>query len=232
MSADEDHAPLAQRYDSGKFTQLDEPLYRYILEHGAREDEALAAVREETAAMGDIAVMQIAPEQGAFLTMLARLIGATEALELGTFTGYSAICIARGLAPAGRLVCCELSEEYAEIAARNLERAGVAGSVEIRIGRALETLSDMPRRELFDLVFIDADKETYPRYYEEVLPRLRAGGIAVLDNVLLRGRVLDPDPDDERARIVAELNRRIAADQRVDAVMLAVADGITLARKR
>jgi caffeoyl-CoA O-methyltransferase len=232
MSEAEDYAPLADRYQAGKFTSVDEPLHRYIVEHGVREDEALATVRAETAAMGEIAVMQIAPEQGAFLELLTRLIGAREALEVGTFTGYSAICIARGLDPAGRLLCCELSEEYAATAARNFERAGVAGRTEIRIGPALDTLRALPDRELFDLAFIDADKESYPAYFEEALARVRPGGVIVLDNVLLRGRVLDPEPDDERAQIMAELNRAVAADERVDPVMLAVADGITLARKR
>jgi caffeoyl-CoA O-methyltransferase len=216
----------------GKFTALDDALWEYIVAHAPGEDEALARVRSETAAMGDISVMQIAPEQGAFLTLLARTIGAREAIEVGTFTGYSAICIARGLDPPGRLVCCELSEEYAEIAGRNLERAGVAGRAEIRIGPALETLRALPERELFDLAFIDADKPGYPEYYDEVLARLRPGGIVMLDNVLLSGRVLDPQPDDEGARTMVALNDRIAADDRVDSVMLAIADGITLARKR
>jgi caffeoyl-CoA O-methyltransferase len=216
----------------GKFTALDDALWEYIVVHAPGEDEALARVRSETAAMGDISVMQIAPEQGAFLTLLARTIAAREAIEVGTFTGYSAICIARGLDPAGRLVCCELSEEFAEIAGRNLERAGVAGRAEIRIGPALETLRALPERELFDLAFIDADKPGYPAYYEEVLARLRAGGFVMLDNVLLSGRVLDPQPDDEGATTMAALNDRIAADDRVDSVMLAIADGITLARKR
>jgi caffeoyl-CoA O-methyltransferase len=214
-----------------KFTALDDSLHAYILGHSP-EDEVLARVREETAAMGDIAVMQIAPDQGAFLTLLARAIGARHAIEVGTFTGYSAICIARGLGPAGRLLCCELDEEYAEIASRNLEAAGVAEKTEIRIGPALDTLRDLPGDELFDIGFIDADKESYPEYYDEVLARLRPGGLVMLDNVLLRGRVLDPEPDDERAEIVSRLNERIAADARVEAVMLGVADGITLALKK
>jgi caffeoyl-CoA O-methyltransferase len=214
-----------------KFTALDDSLHAYILDH-TPEDEVLARVREETAAMGDIAVMQIAPDQGSFLTLLARAIGARHAIEVGTFTGYSAICIARGLGPAGRLLCCELDEEYAEIASANLEAGGVAEKTEIRIGPALDTLRALPADELFDLGFIDADKETYPEYYEEILARLRPGGIVMLDNVLLRGRVLDPQDDDERAEIVNRLNAAIAADERVDAVMLGVADGITLALKK
>jgi predicted O-methyltransferase YrrM len=180
--------------------------------------------------------MQIAPDQGAFMTLLAKLIGAREAIELGTFTGYSAICIARGLADGGRLVCCELSEEYAEIAARNLEDAGVAERAEIRIGPALETLHTLPERELFDLAFIDADKTNYPEYYELCLARLRQGGLILVDNILAAGRVLEPDAvDADSAGYVAaimELNDRIRDDERVDAAMVSIADGLTLARKR
>ena len=215
-----------------KFTPLTDDLHRYMVDRGARQDEVLAAVERETAAMGDISVMQIAPDQGAFMTLLARLVGAREAIELGTFTGYSAICIARGLAPGGRLIACELSEEYAETAARNLERAGVADRVEIRIGPALETLGALPEREVFDLGFIDADKETYPAYYEQVLARTRPGGVIVVDNVLAAGRVIDPLNDQEQVVAIRATNDLIAADERVDAAMVGIADGLMLARKR
>ena len=215
-----------------KFTALTDELHDYMVAHGARQDEVLRRVQEETAQMGDIAVMQIAPDQGALMTMLARLIGAREAIELGTFTGYSAICIARGLAPGGRLIACELSEEYAEIAAGNLAAAGVADRVEIRIGPALETLRALPEAEAFDLGFIDADKENYPSYYEEVLLRTRPGGLIVVDNVLAAGRVVDPDNDQPQVVAIRETNDLIAADERVDAAMVGVADGLMLARKR
>lgn len=218
-----------------KFTALTDELHAYMVEHGARQDDVLRRVQEETAAMGDISVMQIAPDQGAFMTLLGRLVGASEAIELGTFTGYSAICIARGLAPGGRLIACELSEEYAEIAARNLEAASVGDRVEIRIGPALETLRAMPERELFDLAFIDADKQGYPDYYEQVLARLRPGGVALVDNVLAGGQVIDDHPDDDhRAQIEAirRVNDLIAADERVDVAMVGIADGLTIARKR
>jgi caffeoyl-CoA O-methyltransferase len=215
-----------------KFTPLTDELHEYMVAHGARQDEVLRRVQEETAAMGDIAVMQIAPDQGAFMTLLARVLGAREAIELGTFTGYSAICIARGLAPGGRLIACELSEEYAEIAAGNLAAAGVADRVEIRIGPALETLADIPAAETFDLAFIDADKESYPAYYEQVLARTRPGGLIVVDNVLAAGRVIDPDNDQEQVAAIRETNELIAADERVDCAMVAVADGLMLARKR
>ena len=203
-----------------------------MVEHGARQDDVLRRVQAETAAMGEISEMQIAPDQGAFMTLIARLIETREAIELGTFTGYSAICIARGLAPGGRLIACELSEEYAEIAAGNLAAAGVADRVEIRIGPALETLRAQPEREAFDLGFIDADKENYPAYYEAVLARTRPGGLIVVDNVLAAGRVIDPDNDQEQVIAIRELNDRIAADERVDAAMVGIADGLMLARKR
>ena len=215
-----------------KFTPLTDELHEYMVAHGARQDDVLRRVQEETAAMGDIAVMQIAPDQGAFMTLLARLTGAREAIELGTFTGYSAICIARGLVPGGRLIACELSEEYAEIAAANVAAAGVADRVEIRIGPALDTLADIPEREVFDLGFIDADKENYPAYYEAVLARTRPGGLIVVDNVLAAGRVTDPGNDQEQVLAIREANELIAADERVDTAMVAIADGLMLARKR
>lgn len=220
-----------------KFTVVDERLHRYIVEHGARQDGVLRRVQDETAAMGGISRMQIAPDQGAFMTLLARAIGAREALEVGTFTGYSAICIARGLEPGGRLLCCELSEEYAEIAARNLEDAGVAERVEIRVGPAAETLAALPDREVFDLTFIDADKTGYPLYYEEALERTRKGGLILLDNVLAGGRIAWPDsevPADRSETVAAlrELNDALAGDERVDLAMVAIADGLTIARKR
>ena len=215
-----------------KFTPLTDELHDYMVAHGARQDEVLRGVQDQTAAMGDIAVMQIAPEQGAFLTLLAKLIGAREAIELGTFTGYSAICIARGLAPGGRLLACELSEEYAGIAAANLEAAGVADRVEIRIGPAIDTVSAMPERELFDLAFIDADKESYPEYYELVLARTRPGGLIVVDNVLAAGRVIDETNDQPQVEAIRATNDLIAVDDRVDTAMVAIADGLMLARKR
>ena len=159
-----------------KFTPLNDELHDYIVERGAREDAALRTVREETAALGDIAVMQIAPDQGALMTMLARLIGARRAIEVGTFTGYSAICIARGLAEGGRLVCCELDPERAATAERNFELAGVAERIEVRVGPAGETLDELVAAggEPFDFAFVDADKQGYDGYYESCLQLLPA----------------------------------------------------------
>ena len=220
-----------------KFTALDERLHAYAVEHGARQDEVLRRVQEETAAMGDIAEMQIAPDQGAFMTLLTRAIGAREALEVGTFTGYSAICIARGLPPEGRLVCCELSEEFAEVAAKNLEDAGLANRAEIRVGPAAETLRDIPERDVFDLVFIDADKTSYAEYYELALPRTRAGGLILFDNVFANGNIAKPDDEveerwEENVKALRALNDQLAEDDRVDLAMVAIADGLTIARKR
>jgi caffeoyl-CoA O-methyltransferase len=174
--------------------------------------------------------MQITPDEGAFLTFLARLVGARRALEVGTFTGYSAISIARGLADGGTLTCLELEQEFATIAARNVEAAGLSDQVEIRVGPAEAALRAMPEEPTYDFAFLDADKTTYPAYYELIVPRLAPGGLLAIDNVLLRGAVIDPQ--DDRARTVADLNDRITADDRVDSVMIFVADGLTLARRR
>jgi len=218
-----------------KFTVLTPELHAYLVEHGARQDDLLLRLAAETAELGGISIMQVSPEQGALMNLLVRAIGARRALELGTFTGYSAICIARGLAPGGRLIACELSEEYAETAAANIEAAGVAERVEIRIGPAAQTLRGLPERETFDFAFIDADKPGYPEYYELVLARLRPGGLIAVDNVLAGGGVVserDADVKPESLEAILSLNERIAADDRVDIAMLAIADGLTLARKR
>ena len=225
----------------GKFVALTGELHDYIVRVGSREDEALVAVREQAAALGALFSMQISPDQGAFMTLLARMIGARRALELGTFTGYSAICIARGLAEGGVLLACEIDAERAETARANFAAAGVAERIEVRLGPAQETLDalDTESGEPFDFAFIDADKVGYPCYYESCLGLLRPGGLIVIDNVLRGGAVLDPEltaegrtDGDEGTRVVAELNERIAGDERVDLAMLAVADGITLALKR
>ncbi len=219
----------------GKYTALTDELHDYIVAHGTRQDEVLSRIEAETAAMGDVARMQIAADQGALITVLCRLIGAREALELGTFTGYSAICIARGLEPGGRLLACELSEEYAEIASANFEAAGVAERIEIRIGPAAETLAALPERELFDFAFIDADKVGYPTYYELVIARTRPGGLIMIDNVLGGGHVASGHENGtvtEQIEAIRATNDLVSADERVDTVMLGIADGVMLARKR
>lgn len=215
-----------------KYTVLTDELHAYLVEHGSRQDDVLRRLAAETAELGDIAVMQIAPDQGALITLLVRAVGARRALELGMFTGYSAICIARGLPDDGRLVACELSEEWARIARRYFAEAGVADRIELRLGAALETLRSLPADEQFEFAFIDADKQSYPSYYEEVLARMRPGGLVMIDNVLRGGAVLDPGNEEPGNPELRTLNDRIASDDRVDVAMLGVADGITLALKR
>jgi caffeoyl-CoA O-methyltransferase len=209
-------------------TEVTEEIGEYLARH-ARQDDLLARVERETAKRPD-ATMQITPDEGAFLTFLARLVGARRALEVGTFTGYSAISIARGLADGGTLTCLELEQEFATIAARHVEAAGLSDQVEIRVGPAEAALRAMPEEPTYDFAFLDADKTTYPAYYELIVPRLAPGGLLAIDNVLLRGAVIDPQ--DDRARTVADLNDRITADDRVDSVMIFVADGLTLVRRR
>jgi caffeoyl-CoA O-methyltransferase len=209
-------------------TQITQEMVDYLARH-SRQDDVLAQVEQETAGMPS-AQMATTPDEAALLTMLARLTGARRALEIGTFTGYGAISIARGLGDGGSLTCLEVSEDYASIARRHVEEAGLSDRVEIVVGPAADALRAMPEEPTFDYVFIDADKTAYPAYYELVVPRLVTGGLLLLDNVLLRGAVLDPR--DERSRIMAVLNDRVTADERVDSVMVFVADGLTLVRKR
>lgn len=210
---------------------LSDELARYLVEHGATPDPVAQALIDETAALGDISVMQIAPEQGRFTTLLTQILGARNAIEIGTFTGYSSLCIARGLADDGRLLCCDVSEEWTSVARRHWEQAGVADKVTLEIGPALDTVRRLERTEQFDLGFIDADKETYPAYYEEILVRLRPGGVILVDNVLWSGNVVDESMSDESTVAIRAFNDLVAADDRVDSVILPIADGLTLARK-
>jgi len=215
-----------------KFTTLTPRLYAYLLTHNPPRDAVLTDLAAETAALGGWGIMQVAHEQGAFLTLLAKLVGARRIVEVGTFTGYSAICLARGLAPDGRLLCCDMSEEWTAIARRYFARAGLVDRIELRIAPALETLRALPATPDIDLVFIDADKPNYRHYYEALLPRLRPGGLFVFDNVLWMGAVADPANQEESTAAIRALNDHLVADERVDTVMLPVADGVTLARKR
>jgi caffeoyl-CoA O-methyltransferase len=214
-----------------KSFQLSAEIHEYLVSHGSPPDDIERALIDETAGLGAIARMQIAPEQGALLRILTRLIGATRAVEVGTFTGYSALCIARGLAPTGRLLCCDVSDEWTKIGRRHWEAAGVADRIELRLGPALDTLQGLSLEESFDLAFIDADKPNYIAYYEELLPRLRVNGLVIVDNVLWGGSVVDPSADDGNVNAVRAFNDHLAGDARVEKVMLPVSDGITLARK-
>ena len=217
-----------------KFITMDESIYAYMQDHKSRQpgDDVLAELALETSALGKVSGMQIAAEQGAFMTMLARLIGAKSAIEIGTFTGYSALCIARGLAPGGRLLACDVSEEWTAIGKRHWEKAGVSDRIELRIGPGLETLRALPASATFDMAFVDADKPSYLAYYDELLVRLRPNGVMLFDNVLWSGKVADASASDESTVALRALNDRIAKDARVEAVMIGVADGLTLVRKR
>jgi len=195
----------------------------------AGQDEVLARVARETSDRPD-AMMQSRPDQGGLLTLLARMLDAREALEIGTFTGYGAICIARGLAEGGRLTCFEVDPELAEVARANVEAAGVGDRVTIRVGPAADGLAAIPEVPQVDLAYVDADKLAYPDYYDALVPRMRSGGLIVLDNTLLGGRVMEPG--NERGEVMNALNERIAADERVESVLLGLNDGMTLARRR
>ena len=214
-----------------KFISITPELHRYAVEHSSFRDAVVADVEQAGEDMGDLASMQIAGDQAAFMTVVVAAIGARIALEVGTFLGYGAIAIARGLSADGRLVCCELEQKYADRAREHLDKAGLADRVEFRIGPALESLRAMEATEQFDFAFIDADKTEYIDYFEETLPRIRPNGLIMLDNTLRGGTVMEPG-DSDAARVTGELNDRLAADDRVDVALLGVADGITLVRKR
>jgi caffeoyl-CoA O-methyltransferase len=205
----------------------------YLLAHSTPADDLLRELAVETiAAFPDAAGMQISHDEGELLTMLVRLVGAQHAVEVGVFTGYSAICIARGLPPEGRLLACDVSEEWTSLARTYWQRAGLLDRIDLRIAPAVETLQSLPADAAIDFAFIDADKTNYLAYYEELLPRVRPGGLIVLDNVLRDGRVLDPAARHPADVAIQQINERIVADDRVDSVMLPVRDGVTLARKR
>jgi caffeoyl-CoA O-methyltransferase len=205
----------------------------YLLAHSTAQDDVLARLAEETrTSFADSSGMQITADEGALLTMLVRLTGARSAVEVGTFTGYSSICIARGLAEGGRLLACDISGEWTDVARRHWAEAGVADRIELRLAPAAETLAALPVEPSIDFAFVDADKESYPTYYEELASRLRPGGLVVLDNVLLGGRVLDAAEQGERVTAMRAVNDRVAADDRVDVVMLPLRDGVTVARRR
>ena len=176
--------------------------------------------------------MQIGHHQGLFMELLTRAMGARRAVEVGTFTGYSALAVARGLGPEGHLLCCDVSKEWTSIGREHWERAGVADRIELRIGPGLDTLRSLPATEQFDIAFVDADKISYHSYYEEILPRLRTGGLLLVDNTLWSGRVTDPSAADEDTLAIKAFNDHVAGDDRVMTVLLPLGDGITVVQKR
>ncbi|KPA90984.1 MULTISPECIES: class I SAM-dependent methyltransferase [Pseudomonas] len=214
--------------------QLDDALYRYLLEVSLRETPLLRRLREETQAL-PMARWQVAPEQGQFLALLVSLTGARRLLEVGTFTGYSALCMASALPQDGSLLCCDIPGDYNATARRYWREAGLASRIELRLAPALDTLAELERQgqgESFDLIFIDADKANYPHYLESALRLLRVGGLAIFDNTLWSGRVLEAQAQSEDTRAIQALNRALKDDARVDLSLLPLGDGLTLCRKR
>ncbi len=218
---------------SRKTLPMTDALHDYLLAVSLREPDVLRRLREETAAHPR-AGMQLAPEQGQFLGLLVRLLGATKTLEVGVFTGYSALCVALALPPAGRIVACDINEEWTATARRYWAEAGVAGKIDLRLAPALQTLDrllDGGEAGTFDFAFIDADKENYAGYYERALRLVRPGGLIAVDNTLWGGRVADPAADDETTRAVRAFNERLRRDDRVTLSLLPLGDGLTLALK-
>nr|WP_286945043.1 class I SAM-dependent methyltransferase [Pseudomonas sp. UBA6718] len=213
---------------------LDDALYQYLLDVSLRESPLLKRLREETAQL-PTARWQIAPEQGQFMALLVQISGARKILEIGTFTGYSALCMAQAMPADGRLICCDLPGEYNAIAERYWHEAGVVERIDLRLAPALETLSALERggqSESFDLIFIDADKANYRVYLEHALVLVRRGGLILFDNVLWSGRVLEKSPESADTRAIQALNRGLLRDSRIDLSLLPLGDGLTLCRKR
>ncbi len=213
---------------------LENDIYQYLLSVSIREPEILTKLREETA-HHPRNMMQISPEQGQFMALLVQLMGAKKILEIGVFTGYSSLVVALALPPEGKMVACDVSEEYTNIASRYWEQAGVADKIHLRIAPATETLDKLlaeGEADTFDFAFIDADKSNYDNYYELALKLVRPGGLIAIDNVLWSGRVADSQIQDNRTKKIRALNEKIHQDQRVTISLVPIGDGLTLARKR
>jgi caffeoyl-CoA O-methyltransferase len=206
-------------------------IHEYVVAHGTPPDAVQQALIDETAEL-PMAMMQISPEQGAFMTLFTRAIGARQAVEVGTFTGYSALAIARGLPDDGHLLCCDVSEEWTNMARRAWADAGVDEKIELVLAPAAETLRALPDEEYLDLAFIDADKPAYPTYYEEIVRRLRPNGVILVDNTLQGGRITDESEDNESVVSMRAFNDMVAADTRVDTALLTLGDGLTVLRRR
>lgn len=219
---------------TGKTIGLEGRLYDYYAAHAYREPGALAALRQETLKLGGTAQMQIGPEQGAFMALLVRLMGAKRILEIGTFTGYSALAMAMA-SPEARITCADVSEEWTAIARRHWKKSGVASRIDLHLDggeAAIARLRKSGADGSFDLVFIDADKTGYESYYEGALDLLRRGGLVLIDNVLWGGDVADPSNADADTMAIRALNKKIRADSRVDLCIVPICDGLTMAMKR
>lgn len=219
---------------SNKSLGLDNALYDYLLAVSLREPEMLQALRQETASH-PMSQMQIAPEQGQFMALLVQLMGARKTLEVGVFTGYSSLCVALALPPEGKIVACDISEEFTTIARRYWQQAGVADKIDLQIAPAIETLDRLladGQGNSFDFAFIDADKSGYADYYERALQLVRPGGLIAIDNVLWSGQVADPEIQDNRTNKIRAFNQKLHQDPRVNLSLVPIADGLTLALKR
>ena len=216
-----------------KYLALNDSLYRYVCRHRSdANDPILRALRKETEALGDISRMQISEEQGAFMQLLVAAIDARSIIEVGTFTGYSSLCIARALPANGKLICVDASKEWTDIARKYWKKAGVDRKIELRLGSAIPILQKLERKLMFDLAFIDAEKTEYDAYYELLLPRVRRNGLLIFDNMLWGGRLGSGPIKQASGRAIDALNRKLARDKRVEVVLLPVADGLQICRKR
>jgi caffeoyl-CoA O-methyltransferase len=212
--------------------QISLHLNAYLTAHSTPPDTVLRELATETAERYPNEVgLQVAPELGTLLTLLTRLARARTAIEVGTFTGYSSICLARGLADDGTLLCCDVSSEWTSVARKHWEKAGLTDRIELRLGSALDTIRALPEQEQFDVAFIDADKLSYPQYWGELVPRVRTGGLIMVDNTFSHGRVLDAGNDNPSVIAVRAMNDLAAADDRVELVMVPIGDGLTVARR-
>jgi len=213
--------------------QLSDELAEYVQAHSAQPDQVLQDLAAETASrFAEASGMQIGADQGAFMTMLARMIGARRAVEVGTFTGYSAICINRGLTADGTLLCCDVSEEWTSLARDYWKRAGLADRIELQLAPAAQTLRALPAGTTFDLAFIDADKTGYVEYWDLIVPMIRQNGLIIVDNTLSHGRVVDMANTDANVEGIRRFNDHALADDRTEIVLLPIGDGVSLARKR
>jgi caffeoyl-CoA O-methyltransferase len=221
------------RWVTRRSEQLSDALQEYVEAHSAPPDQILTELAEQTARLFSAeAGMQIGPEQGTFMTLLAKLVGAARAVEVGTFTGYSAICVARGLTDGGRLLCCDISEEWTSVAREYWKRAGLDDRIELRLGPAAKTLRELPEGTTFDYAFIDADKTSYVEYWDLIVPMIRSNGVILVDNTLSKGRVADQRIIDDTVQAIRRFNDHAKADDRVELVLLPIGDGLSLARKR
>ena len=210
---------------------LDEKLFEYILGHTSQPDETQKSRIETTSRLGHVSAMQVAQDQGVFLYMIVAAIRPEFAVEIGTFTGYSSLAIAKALPPNGKLLCCDVSEEWTSVASDYWKKAGVAEKIDLVIAPAKETLANLPDDKKIDFAFIDADKGGYKEYYEQIVPRLSDHGLIAIDNVLWSGRVVDPKISDEDTVSIRNFNDHVYQDDRVSSVMLSVGDGLTLVKR-